>query len=281
LTCESRFGYIALNLPLRQRTPPEEAAPRDRRDADATPPPPGDGRMIQAVVGIFVFAVVLCAWIVFDPFASEPDGDLAGLAPDAAEVTRGLALDATLPAARPATQADVARQVARLDGIVEDILTGLGFAPVAEPEQLRSLTDGALAGIRAATGTAGAAPTSALAEIVLAGLQAGQEDAAIDALVQAAAPDVPQALRATDGRIDTGTVLRAVVARARTRVAAADAARVARADYVVASGDSLAGIAQAHFGDLTAIAAILDANGAVLNGPDGLRTGQALILPAR
>jgi nucleoid-associated protein YgaU len=51
--------------------------------------------------------------------------------------------------------------------------------------------------------------------------------------------------------------------------------------YIVQSGDSLVSIAEAIYGDVNMTGPLFAANQEILNRPDDLRPGQALVLPAR
>lgn len=206
--------------------------------------------MIRMVLALFVFAVLLCAWIVVDPFAD-----------DGATSERQAALPAAEPAEpgglQPETEAEVARAVqealpaqpvmreitrvfaeptirvddSTLSETTAGVLAGLGFetrSPVelAPEDPMAQMTVGALSDIRAVTGIAPAeAEPSPLQALIIQALNEGQTDDAIDAAVNAAAQAgdvaVPDVLVTSDGRVDTSVLLANIVAEA--RVAAGEA----------------------------------------------------------
>lgn len=246
--------------------------------------------MIRFVVALFAFAVLLCGWIVYDPFGDDAAGGGDAVsevalpdAEDVPDVTRDATEAAVLPDAgvvpAQAQGIAIARQAAELDRIVDDILDGLGFSGATGEDAMRVASDGAISGNWSATG---AVAEPGIARIVADGLTGGWSDEEIDVVVQEADPSVPRALRGTDGRIDTDAILANVIVQARLRVdGAAAPAPVAATEHVVAAGDSLAGIAQAHFGDMATFSAILEANAGTLGSERALMPGQRLTLPAR
>ena len=199
--------------------------------------------MIRMVVALFGFAVLLCAWIVVDPFADDPTPRTVrntAAAPQAVQPE---------PAPEPATQVTraalteepaqpVMREITRvfveptiqvddqsLSEATAGVLAGLGFetrspVEIAPDDPMAQMTVGVLSDLRAVTGT-GPAPTAptALQSLVIQALTEGQTDAAIDAAVNAAALDgsiaVPDVLITSDGRVDTSVLLANIVAEAR------------------------------------------------------------------
>ena len=139
--------------------------------------------MIRIVIGLFVFAVVLCAWIVIGPtrgsdgaeVAEAPQAEVDRLAAgaevaaieaavaEAVEVTRDqpAEVDTFQPALRNVTRVIAAGPSIRTDDTTLDettsaVLAGLGLnsgAPVPEPtDEMGQMTSGILSGIRAVTG---------------------------------------------------------------------------------------------------------------------------------
>lgn len=180
------------------------------------------------------------------------------------------------------------------------VLADLGVTPAA-PQPMDAATAGILANIRAVTGQA-ATPASGLQALVVQALREGQTDAYIDALVNEAAGrgavTVPKALVTNDGRVDTATMLAAIVSQARIAAGETLAPVIAggegvevrvvqKADgvteqnnfYTVSRGDSLGAIAQRFYGDAARFTAIFEANRAILGSPDRIRVGQRLVIP--
>jgi nucleoid-associated protein YgaU len=197
--------------------------------------------MIRIVIGLFVFAVVLCAWIVIGPVVRDGTTDpaIAGagavpVAPadplgEAVEVTREQPAqsEAFQPALRdvtrvlPTTSLNVGGE--SLDQTTAGVLAGLGLdtgvAAPAPTDEMGQMTSDILSSIRAVTGEAVApAEPSSLSELVAKALQAGATDQAIDALVNEAAlagdVSVPNVLVTPEGRVDTSVLLANIVTQA-------------------------------------------------------------------
>lgn len=200
--------------------------------------------MIRSVLGLFVFAVALCAYIVVRP-GSEPQAQAptpqAALPADVTRaVTESLLPGTPLPDAETqqaelappaaAPSADPADLIRTNDKTISEtttnVLGGLGLdldvpdLPSGDP--LANLSGEALANIKSATGqdipTRKAAPTSALENLVVAALQEGRPDAEIDSLINTAAISgdvtVPEVLVTSDGRVDTAVLLQAIINQA-------------------------------------------------------------------
>jgi len=200
------------------------------------------------------------------------------------------------------------------------VLAGLGAGPATpEPaavkaapgdDQMAALTASVLAGLGSIG--AGAKPTTAaptgvqdLRGLVSQALREGQSDAYIDMLLNEAAMAgrvvVPEALMTAEGKVDTTTLLAAIVRQAAvetdayTEVLAAEAnAGVTRAVprprpatttldgaryYVVEPGDSLAYIAMVFYGSPASYSRIYEANRDKIAGPNLIRVGQKLLIP--
>lgn len=301
--------------------------------------------MIRTTVALFAFAIVLCGLIIFRPFTEDETGNttaatadplgtpLADIASNDVDVTRAAAPDLTAlteaalaaapkaPAAAPAPTAvieaprriDVIRpntDDTRLSDMTNNVLAELGFAgvePVTTNSQAqRQSTSQILAGIEAATGQRSVLEESdTLEAIVIAALQAGETDEAIDTIVNAAASAgtvaVPEILVTSDGRVDTTVMLNNIVSQA--QIAAGGAAPavpdvtpdntrgvevivVQQADdavqsrfYTVQTGDSLGAISIKFFGSTEFYADIFEANKGLLSSPDRIRAGQRLVIP--
>lgn len=195
--------------------------------------------MIRTVSALFVFAIFICALIVFRPFSGGDDtaaNDRLGtpVASDV-EVTRAaseqsaLAAVAGAPAPAPIEaprRVDVARPVTddtSLQAMTNNVLAELGFEgvePVVTPsqQQLES-TANILAGIQAVTGQqTPVAERTTLEQLVVQALREGQSDMEIDAIVNAASVAgevvVPEILVTSDGRVDTHVLLSNIITQA-------------------------------------------------------------------
>ena len=250
--------------------------------------------MIRAVVALFSFALVLCAYIVLRPVSDRPVATL----PLPEIVTR---------AATPAEPIPTVLQTddSSMQAMTQGVLAGLGVTPAAQDGGLRDLTAGALAGIRRATGQPdpNATPQTALQALVVKALRDGQTDAYIDMLVNEAARSgqvvVPKALVTAEGRVDTYLLLSSIVSQAQIDAGGAAPAvpQVAGGDgvevrvvqtattteqyrfYTVSPGDSLGAIAVKFYGSLEYYPLIFDANRQILASPDMLKPGQRLVIP--
>ncbi|WP_438990857.1 LysM peptidoglycan-binding domain-containing protein [Lentibacter sp.] len=174
-------------------------------------------------------------------------------------------------------------------------------AAAAPDDTLRNMTAGVLASL---TGPAPKAATTTanvnMQDLVTQALQQGQSDAYIDALLNEAAASgniaVPSALRTNEGRVDTATLLAALVRKSSPDTAPAptidansqgvEVRVVQRAGetkrynfYTVQSGDSLGAIANRFYGDAGLYTAIFEANRQFLSSPDRIRAGQRLSIP--
>ena len=258
--------------------------------------------MIRAVVALFAFALVLCAFIVLRPTSDRT-------VPNGAEVQLTqveLATRAATPA--PLPPEPIQTDESSMHAMTQGVLAGLGVTPATADQDggLADLSAQALAGIRQATGQPdpdAPPPQTALQSLVVRALREGQTDAYIDTLLNEAARSgsvtVPEALVTTDGRVDTYLLLSAIVSQA--NIAAGGAAppvpdvaggagvevRVVQTAttteqyrfYTVSPGDSLGAIAVKFYGDLAHYPTILDANRQILSSPDTLKPGQRLVIP--
>jgi nucleoid-associated protein YgaU len=178
-------------------------------------------------------------------------------------------------------------------------LANAGLAQTANDSEMRSLTSNILAGINGdapvAVEEATGIETDALKGLVQQALSEGQSDAYLEALISEAADrgdiEVPDAMRTTDGELDTKTLLASLVAKsegvdatdtdALTAEATGEAADAAEDQfYVVQSGDSLAKISLAFYGSAQQYSRIFDANRDTLSSPDRISVGQRLLIPS-
>ncbi len=229
-----------------------EMAPTKAGNA-ADPRPKRSNGLVWLVGGLFVFAVVLCAYIVVAPSGAgqrSAAGSAAVMRAATSDFDTMLADFSTLPAedAAPSTAQKLAAVAANPStGIVTDdsdirdmtagVLSGLGMQAaqpaVSADDPMFNMTAGVLSSIREVTGgnTAGAAapvpvPENALQALVTVALREGKSDAYIDLLLNEVAArgevTVPRGLVTADGRVDTQTLLASIVAEA--QVAAGGAA---------------------------------------------------------
>jgi LysM repeat protein len=251
--------------------------------------------MIRAVIALFCFALVLCAYIVVRPFS---DRDISVL-PTPEIVTRADTPTALVPV-------PLLTDESSMQEMTQGVLAGLGLPPgVATDGDMRDLTVDALAAIRQATGQPdpNATPQTALQALVVKALREGQTDAYIDILVNEAARSrqvvIPEALVTAEGRVDTYLLLSSIVSQASVDaggavpvvpdVAGGDGVEVRVVQtatateqyrfYTVSPGDSLGAIAVKFYGSLEYYPLIFDANRQILASPDMLKPGQRLVVP--
>ncbi len=190
--------------------------------------------MIRAVLGLFAFAVALCAYIVISPNdRPTPQQPLTA----ATDVTRaasqsllpGVPLPGDTnaddlviaPAPTPAPTPKVRTDGSSISSTTANVLAGLGLTidvPVADPA-ITDLSNDVLQDIGAATGNPATIsppkPTTALENLVVAALKEGRPDAEIDSLINEAASAgqlaVPEILVTSDGRVDTAILLQSIL----------------------------------------------------------------------
>ena len=164
-----------------------------------------------------------------------------------------------------------------MQAMTQNVLAGLGIqAPAAEVE---------------------AEQPADLGTLVQQALEQGQSDAYLEALVSEAAArgdvEVPDAMVTSEGEVDTKTLLASLVSKsvAKDLEAETQAALIAEANagapqpvaedrtHKVASGESLAGIALAYYGDANTYTKIYEANRDTIQRPDLIRVGQVIRIP--
>lgn len=181
------------------------------------------------------------------------------------------------------------------------LLSELGKAPAAgaEGDALMAMTQDVLANLTGGAKGAGAPDSGDLQTLVVQALRQGQSDAYLDALLNEARDSgriaVPEALITSDGKVDTTTLLAALVQRsvgatkvpadsglagAEPEVTRPRARSLVRAEvYTVQPGDSLAAISYRFYGDTMQYTVIYDANRDKITTPDKIRVGQQLTIP--
>ena len=265
--------------------------------------------MIRGVIGLFVFAVALCAYIVTAPSRAMPPP----LQPVvSAEVTRAqtasfvtdpiLETTEAVPvqvAAAPAPLPPVSAARIRTDdqtilATTSSVLAGLGLDSPASSASTLDQQDA-----RRTT------RDTALETLVITALREGRPDAEIDRLLNDAAIagqlTVPEVLVTSDGRVDTHVLLASIVTQAKiasggpapvvpdvptgdgTGVEVRVVQRATETEqyrfYTVHRGDSLGAIAIKFYGDVSKYPVIFDANRGILSSPDMIRVGQRLTIP--
>jgi len=197
--------------------------------------------MIRSVIALFVFAVVLCGYIVLRPSDSGPPtpviaADLAVtravtdtiLAPltQSVELTNDAVIQAPVRTEMPGLAVPI--DDSEMDATAANVLAGLGLNveqnPNSDSDPMLEMTAGVLTGIGAITGKKIAAvrndpsPVSALELLVVQALKEGQNDTYIDTLVNEAASagtiSVPEILVTSDGRVDTHVLLSSIISQA-------------------------------------------------------------------
>lgn len=198
--------------------------------------------MIRTVLAFFIFAVVVCAMIIFRPFSGSDDTPVAQdrlgtSVEEAVEVTRAAPVEAALPSvvAAPAPAAAVTAPApapvtrpqtsdTSMDEMTAGVLAELGFdvgtpaGPSQEAEQIQT-TAAILANIQNVTGQQVAVPErETLQSLIASALKEGQSDDYIDTLVNEAAASgrvmVPEVMVTSDGRVDTAVILNNLVTQA-------------------------------------------------------------------
>ncbi|MGF1552087.1 MAG: LysM peptidoglycan-binding domain-containing protein [Paracoccaceae bacterium] len=184
----------------------------------------------------------------------------------------------------------------------------LGGVSAARADEMRSITSGFLASIGQEPETP-RADAEALGRLVNAATGERRSDAYLDAIVNEAvasgAITVPEAMRTTEGAVDTRTLLAALVARSATDdpkawtegvdlsafregLEASAASMAAQASpeetaaerrHTVVAGESLAALALRYYGEASAYPRIFEANRDRLGSPDRIQVGQRLVIP--
>lgn len=252
------------------------------------------------------FSVAIAGLVFLQP--NKPDATAAlPAAPQAqpAEMAEPITQVANVSASVSAPAPQAATASPNLLDMTNSVLAGLGVqkndpTPTtnADQDQLRAMTSSVLAGLGIApvTDTAGESGQANP-------LGNGQSDDEILALLSVAIDrgliEVPKSLRTAEGEVDKATMI-AQLARA----AAGEAAEAPSDDmiaggvgvevrvvqqagktvqyrfYTVQRGDSLGAIAHKFYGDAAMYSHIYEANRRLMPGPDQIRVGQRLTIPA-
>ena len=230
--------------------------------------------MIRSVIGLFIFAVVLCAYIV--------NTQHGGILPQSNEA--------------PADPLIVADAEAPNDPIAE-VKTAPDPAFTTAPVAVATSVKDTLAVLGLDIASAQPSPDDKrFAQMIGNALKVGTTDTEIIASVDASARSgglvVPAALVRADGQIDTETFLKAVVTTAVLVTENAqsvvpdlsqDPSAIISAngyDYVIVPSDSLAAIAVKFYGDVAQTDRIIRANPVALARPEGLIAGTQIAIPA-
>lgn len=207
--------------------------------------------MIRSLVALFVFAVMLCGYIVLRPSDAPQRAVVAGEMPvtrtqtdtilppltSQVELTNAAVIQA--PKRNTAPGLSVPTDDSGMDQTASNVLAGLGLNVEQNPDAnradpMREMTAGVLSGIGAVTGNTfepasqEPAVASALKLLVVEALKEGQNDDYIVTLVNEAATagtiTVPEVLVTSDGRVDTHVLLDSIITQA--TIAAGGAAPV-------------------------------------------------------
>lgn len=258
------------------------------------------GAAIRVGVIAGCFFLITAGLLFIQPSMDEPAPRVTPQQVSRAETGLDLVTPVTDPAPQDRLGAAVALASAPaqaapsydMSDMTRAILSDLGqpASPTQDTDQFRDMTAGVLASLQQGA----ALQKASLETLVVQSLRQGQSDAFIDALLNEAAATgqiaVPAALVTAEGKVDTATLLATLVRKSDGSAAATHApgARPAQAitpptrqqSYVVKSGDSLGAIAHRFYGDAALYSAIFDANREILSGPNAIRTGQRLTIPA-
>jgi len=204
--------------------------------------------MIRSVIGLFIFAVLLCGYIVLRPYSDArpvrggtadvtraQTDSILGPVPDAIAATQVALIQA--PVRNTAPGLTISTDTVPMDITAANVLAGLGLNVEKNPnanqnDPMREMTASVLSGIGAITGKSvqpsveAPAATSPLELLVVKALKEGQNDAYINTLVNAAAKageiTVPDILVTSSGDVDTAVLLNSIIAQA--QIAAGGAA---------------------------------------------------------
>lgn len=202
--------------------------------------------MIRSVVGLFIFAVLLCGYIVLRPDTSSRPArvetadvtraqtdSILGPLPDTIAPTEVALIQAPIRNTAPGLA--ITTDNSQMDQTAANVLAGLGLNVESNADRndpMRDMTANVLSGIGQITGkpvrTSGEAPAAAspLELLVVQALKDGQNDDYINTLVNAAAKageiSVPEILVTSSGDVDTAVLLNSIITQA--QIAAGGAA---------------------------------------------------------
>ncbi|MEO9865825.1 MAG: hypothetical protein ABJO29_02630 [Yoonia sp.] len=240
--------------------------------------------MIRFVIGLFIFAVALCAYIINAQHGGIlPQRDAAVTAPDPI-------IEA------PASEDDIAATEETAAQIINAIVArDLGYPTASIPVGTAVRDTLAVLGLEVPDVQA-SVPDKRFATLIGESLRAGVPDTKITKTVadRARAGDlaIPVGLVTADGEIDLATFLRAVVTTAvlvteGTEPVVPDLSNDPAAiisvdgyDYVITATDSLAAIAVKFYGDVTQTSRLIQANPMALARPEQMVAGTTISVPA-
>ena len=244
--------------------------------------------------------------------------DQAGLVPQAtiaATTNENLELSQITPvsASIAAPETATAPEDATMRNLTASVLASLGqpAGPAVAPstsadasDEMKTMTSQVLAALSNKPSPEQPEKQVTLANLIHRAMQEGKSDSYINTLVNEAADTgqirVPAALRNSDGRVDTATLI-AALAQAASGASDDNTARVVLPSgegvevrlvaesngkmvpyyfYTVQPGDSLGAIALNFYGDAAEYRRIFTANRRLLSSPDRIREGQRLRIPA-
>lgn len=245
--------------------------------------------MIRFVIGLFVFAVALCAYIINAQHGGIfPERETAAAAPE-----RAPAPVVEIPVA---PEEDVIATDDTATQIVNAIVArDLGFATASIPVAAAVGDTLGVLGLDI-PGAVTSPADKRFATYIGEALKTGMPDTQItqNVTTKARANDVavPVGLVTADGTIDLATYLRAVVTTAVLVTEGTDPVvpdlsndpsaiiSVDGYDYVITEGDSLAGIAIKFYGDVAQTSRLIQANPVALARPEQMIAGTTISIPA-
>lgn len=250
------------------------------------------------------FSVAVAALILLQPGTPEVETALP-TAPQpvpqemADPITEVANVSATVSA--PAPQAAATPAGNELYDLTNSVLAGLGAEMPSDPSQatnagadeLRAMTSSVLAGLGISS-TSQTTPGTGVADASDDQIRALLSEAIDRGLIA-----VPKALRTSEGGVDKDTLITQLARAANGETAPAPSDDVIAGGkgvevrvvqqagktvqyrfYTVQRGDSLGAIAHKFYGDATQYSRIYEANRRLLPGPDQIRAGQRLTIPA-
>lgn len=239
--------------------------------------------MIRFVVGLFIFAVALCAYII-----STQHGGIMPQSSTVDTVAEAPAEPIIAVAEQPAdeTPSTIIDQISERD---------LGFQTIPTPVGAAVRDTLAVLGLTV-PGIAESAPDKRFATLIGDALKNGTADAELTASVitLAAAGEIaiPAGLVTADGQIDTATFLKAIVTTAVLVTEGTDPVvpdlsndpaaviSVNGYDYTITPTDSLAAIAVKFYGDIGQTSRLIQANPIALARPAQMTAGTTISIPA-
>lgn len=245
--------------------------------------------MIRFVIGLFVFAVALCAYIITTQHGgilppSTPTPEQASVEVEVVPVT------VTVPQDTPTILDDATTHIA--DALVTPDL-GYPTADVPVGSAVRDTL--AVLGLDITAGPP-SPPDQRFARMIGEALKKGIPDAEIiqniNATARVSGLAIPVGLVQANGRIDTAIFLKAVLTTAvvvteNTDPVVPDLSNdpsaiisVSGYDYVITDTDSLASIAVKFYGDVMQTDRIVEANPIIFARPDQIVAGTMISIPA-